>query len=436
MNKIKNSKTIAKFTCIAILMLAAAIFTPMVAAAETNQIHNENRHKEVINAREQNQISKDRLEVVRNNLQSARQFSLESRVRFMNAKEQFNNARTSDNSLALKGATKDYLNHTIEYTILHLESLIQRAEVTQNNGNVPFNASDIFQGYIADLEVLKDDVAAAESIDEFQAITKEIKEIWNNINLQSKYFLMWTVNNKVDEFLLRSDSISARIEDEIEEMESTGKETTKLRELLADYNGELADAKLNHERANEQFETHEGFDDDGNLIGTIEARRFLNETNGHIKKTNHALTKANSCLRRIFADLKEHRIGLVTLGRTGSLEASGDGKATLSGNLDVEINAKSGVLVIIDYEGDAQINVTGNGTKEDLSGNTVKYSGFDGHATINGSGITVALNGTDIELTAEGTGSSLLCGIGTYTVWSENEQSITEDWAPSTDSLD
>lgn len=45
------------------------------------------------------------------------------------------------------------------------------------------------------------------------------------------------------------------------------------------------------------------------------------------------------------------------------MEASGDGKATLSGDLDVEISAKSGVVVIIDYENNAEINVTGNGTK-------------------------------------------------------------------------
>lgn len=268
MNKVKNSKTIAKFAYITILMLFAAMLTPMVTAADPNQIRSVNRHGKVINAQENYQISKDRLEAVRNNLHSARQINLKSRARFMEAKEQFINARTSDNSLALKGATEHYMNHTIEYTILHLESLIKRAEVAQDNGNAPFAASDIFQGYIDDLEELKDDVAAAETRDDFQAITTEIREMWKNINLQSKYLLMWTVNNKVDAFLQRSDSISDRIKDEIEKLESAGEDTTSLRQLQSKYIDALADAKLNNERTNELFDDHEGFDDDGNLIGT------------------------------------------------------------------------------------------------------------------------------------------------------------------------
>lgn len=243
---------------------------------------------------------------------------------------------------------------------------------------------------------------------------------------------MGTVNNRVDAFLERSESIAERIQDEIDRLNAAGEDTTKLERLLDKYNDALDEAIASHENANELFGEHTGFDDVGQLTNAGEANQFLREANLQIRETNQALREANSILREIFAELKQHRPGSVDLRGTGTLTASGNGKVTLSGDMAIEVSAKSGVLTIADYDGDAEIEVTGNGTRTEMNDGTVKYSGFDGTATISGSSITVTINSDDIELKAEGSGSAVLNGNGTYTATPDGGQTVESNWAPMT----
>jgi len=96
----------------------------------------------------------------------------------------------------------------------------------------------------------------------------------------------------------------------------------------------------------------------------------------------------------------------------------------------VEIIAKSGVLTINDYDGNAEVDVTGYGTKDELDNGAVRYSGFDGTAGISGSSVTVVILGDDIELTSKGTGSAVLRGYGTYYVEKDGRHILSNNWAP------
>lgn len=98
---------------------------------------------------------------------------------------------------------------------------------------------------------------------------------------------------------------------------------------------------------------------------------------------------------------------------SGTLTAQGDGVAGLKGNGTITISG-SGTLYIRDLAGDANINVTGKGTKRELRNGWMLYAGFDGQAQVSGSQITVALSGVNINLKATGTGKFLLRGEGTY----------------------
>jgi hypothetical protein len=102
-------------------------------------------------------------------------------------------------------------------------------------------------------------------------------------------------------------------------------------------------------------------------------------------------------------------------GGSGTLTASGDGLAGIRGSGTVTISG-NGILWIRDRAGDASIQVSGNGTKRELSNGWIRYAGFQGEAVVSGSQITVALSGYDIRLTASGTGKFVLRGNGTYTV--------------------
>jgi hypothetical protein len=97
----------------------------------------------------------------------------------------------------------------------------------------------------------------------------------------------------------------------------------------------------------------------------------------------------------------------------GSLTAQGDGMAILRGRGTVDLSG-NGILWIKDVAGDAVIEVTGSGHKEEFPDGWIQYAGFHGTAHVEGSRIGVILAGVDIELTAQGRGLARLWGHGSY----------------------
>ena len=97
----------------------------------------------------------------------------------------------------------------------------------------------------------------------------------------------------------------------------------------------------------------------------------------------------------------------------GSLTAQGDGMAILRGRGTVDLSG-NGILWIKDAAGDAVIEVTGSGQKEEFPDGWIQYAGFHGTAHVEGSRIGVIVAGVDIELAAQGRGMARLWGHGSY----------------------
>ena len=97
----------------------------------------------------------------------------------------------------------------------------------------------------------------------------------------------------------------------------------------------------------------------------------------------------------------------------GSLTAQGDGIAILRGRGTVDLSG-NGTLWIKDAAGDAVIEVTGSGQKEEFPDGWLQYAGFHGTAHVEGSRIGVIVAGVDIQLAAQGRGMARLWGHGTY----------------------
>ena len=416
MNKKRNTLMIAAFAKATVIMLLLGLFAPALAYAATPQ--------------EQYQTVQEQYQTSQVRVQEAQQSYQDSREKFFEARAHLEDSRTSATIFDMKNATRNFLLHTIDYTILRLEVLEARAIRTEDSGFAPFTISDNIEDYIDQLEGLKDDVEAAETSEDFQAVIREIRDIWQHADLESRYFILGTANYRVDSFLERGESISDRIEAEIDRLADADVDTSELEQLLDEYNEALDEAKDSHEEVKELFGTHNGFDDDGVLEDAEDARKFLGEANSLMRVTHQQLKDVTAVLRDIFAELKQHRPGSADLSGTGTLTASGNGVATMSGNMEVEISAHGGILTITDYDGNAEVDVTGYGAKEDLGNGAVRYSGFDGTASISGSSVTVAILGDDIELAAKGTGSVVLRGYGTYDVEKDGRRISSNDWAP------
>jgi len=100
---------------------------------------------------------------------------------------------------------------------------------------------------------------------------------------------------------------------------------------------------------------------------------------------------------------------------TGELHAWGDGLAGVRGDGEVTVTG-NGILYFRDHSGDAEWSVSGDGERYDLPSGWIIYYGFDGTFEAEGSRITVALSGYDVELWAKGTGVAVLRGNGEYEV--------------------
>jgi tetratricopeptide (TPR) repeat protein len=416
MNKKKNTLMIAGFAKATVIMLLLGLFASTLAYAETST-------EQYKNVQEEYQTSQERV-------RDAQQSYQDSMEKFHDAKAHLEDSRTSGTIFDLKNATRNFLFRTIDYTIIRLEVLKDSAIRAEEGDFAPFMISDNIGDYMDQLKDLEDDVEAAETREEFQAVISEIRDIWQHANLESRYFILGTANNRVDSFLERGESISDRIEAEIERLAEAGVDTEKMEQLQYEYNDALQDAKDSHNKATQPFDEHNGFDDGGVLENAEDASEFLDEAGGLVRETQQQLSDGHPILREIFAELKEHRPGSADLSGTGKLTATGNGKATMSGDMEAKISARGGILTITDYDGNAEVDVTGYGTKEDIGDGVVRYSGFDGTAGISGSSVTVVVLGDDIELTAEGIGSVILRGYGTYDVEKDGSHTSSNDWAP------
>jgi hypothetical protein len=103
----------------------------------------------------------------------------------------------------------------------------------------------------------------------------------------------------------------------------------------------------------------------------------------------------------------------VSAGGTGVVIARGTGAAQFSGDIDGMVVDGQGVLVVIDHGGDAKVAVRGAGHMT-VKDNVRTYVGFNGHARISGSNVTVKLAGARVHLAAKGDGTFVLKGHGTF----------------------
>ena len=115
---------------------------------------------------------------------------------------------------------------------------------------------------------------------------------------------------------------------------------------------------------------------------------------------------------------------------TGELHAWGDGLAGVRGDCEITVSG-NGVLYFRDHEGDATFSAAGFGERRDLSSGWIVYFGFNGTFEAQGSRITVALSGYDIDLWAEGTGVAILFGEGGYETRHGDDPWSTERLWPS-----
>lgn len=404
--KTNNNKLFTILTSLIAVMFVLSMFSGVVAAETPRENYQ--------NTREQYQQHKEQYENARDKFSDAED-------RFKQARQNYRDNKDAHSAQELKGRTSEFLERAIDQMIAHLEVMKNRVENSKND-LIPFDASANIDNHIAQLEIIRTDVQQAETRQEFVDAADSLRDQWKKIKLETQYYAGIIVNSKIDGFLSKADNVSTRMDGVIENLDAKGEDTSGLEVYTMNFKELVDKAKENSENIADLYTNHEGFGSDGMANDDVAAKEFLRE--GHLlQKDSHKILKdAATELRQFFREAKKLNGGNVVVTGTGTLEASGTGKATIEGDITVRLSARNGILVV---SNEGTVTTNGTGTKEELGNGDVKYQGF-GSATIEGSDVTVEISGEDIKLTATGTGSATLSGNGTYNT--ENDFSVTSEW--------
>ncbi len=393
----KNRHRLNILTSLIAVLFILSLFSGIASA--------NNPREQYEKAQRQYQIQKDKYDSTREKFNKAEE-------RYNAAKLKFKSTKNDKSRAELKDRTKEYLERAIDQMIAHLQALKSRIEDPGYTGTIPFNASKNIDARITQLENIRTDIQQADTRQEIEESIRELRDIWTRIRLETRYYLGILANHRVGMFLEKADNVSAGVNETIQQLRDQGKDTAKLERDASRFDNQVDEAKESYQKVLNLYASHRGFDSSGMVTSNQEAQAFISESDSLQKNTLKELNDVSRQLRDLFEDTKklEGKGKKAIVSGTGTLEANGNGRAVLEGNLTMTLSGINGTLIV---SGNANVTTDGTGTREVLGNGDVKYQGF-GQATIEGDNINIKISGNGINLTATGTGFAVLNGNGTY----------------------
>ncbi len=402
----KNKTKLSILTSLIAVLFILSLFSG-IAAAQTPKEQYEKATEQYRKTKEKYEDTKDKFEKAKDD--------------FEKANRQFREGKDNKSKEELILKTREYLEKAIDHSISNLNVLKSRVEASENKGVLPFDASKNIDAHIAQLEQLRAKVQKATTTVEFRDAYKELKDLWVKIRLEIRYSYEIVLNHRIEDFITKTDNVSAKIDAEIQKLKSQGKDTTKIEEMAASFNNLMKEAKDSQQRTGDLFTSHDGFSSDGIVTDNKKAEEFIRQVDNSQKDTIKKLKAASRQLQDFVKEWRKLSGGKVVVRGTGTLVANGSGRAVIEGNVTVTLSGINGTLKV---SSNANV-ITDGGTNETLGNGEVKYQGF-GSATITGSNIRVEVSGNNIALTATGKGSAVLSGHGTYRT--EKDFSVSSEW--------
>lgn len=232
------------------------------------------------------QANKDKYDNAKKNFEEAKDI-------FEKANKQLGKLKDEKSTEELKQNTKDYLLRAIEFAKSQLQVIKSRMDNSEK-GSIPFNAVTIIDGHTAQLEQLKGKVEKANSTQELRDAHKELKKIVVDINLETRYYMGIVLNNRIDNFIIKADNVSIRLDSAISKLKAQGNETTNLEKEFADFKNAVKVAKESQTKTKELYAIHTGFANDGTVTNERNANKFLEQGNKLQRETLKNLRHAGN----------------------------------------------------------------------------------------------------------------------------------------------
>tara|TARA_Y100000310_G_scaffold169709_1_gene169928 strand:- start:3355 stop:4614 length:1260 start_codon:yes stop_codon:yes gene_type:complete len=325
-----------------------------------------------------------------------------------------------DKSEAFEKADK-FLTNSLSVLDDYNEVLIVWAENIEMSPDLRQNILDELSWHTGKIQDLQAEVDSATTTDELITTALKIKEHWLDQRVSAKRITGRLLSSRSEHVLRRANNLADQLQEKIDEKVAIDALDTnnQYQTALNDYKADIVLAEEDYDKAVDRWQSINSIPDLAPL--DKEAKQFSRDANQHLKDAHTTLVEMVRLWKDEFGTAPETEIEEdispydVVKGGTGQLIASGDGVALVDGNGKVTITGGEGTLKITDFSGDASIDVSGEGNMTS-EGDTDTYTGFDGAATIEGTSIKVELDGINLQLVADGTGSVMMAGDGEFTI--------------------
>jgi hypothetical protein len=227
---------------------------------------------------------KEQLKIQRNNYQT-------SRKNFLAIRKNLRSGNYDEQDLNI---TREYLNASIDYMIAHLERVQYNLEQADSNGTEARITA--IEDIISQLQEEKTAIGKAEDLEDLTNETESVRGVWNNVRNRTAVETGETACEKIDGSVNKSESISNKIEKEIESLNKTGVNTTNLETKLASYNALMDSARENNEAAKKIYTKENATEEE------------LQKADGYMQNALKEIKEANQVLKEIFGELEQYRI--------------------------------------------------------------------------------------------------------------------------------
>jgi hypothetical protein len=287
----KSTKSLRLLTPIIIALFILGLFSGVVAAQAT-------AGEQYEKANERYQVNKDQYDNTRKKFEEAKDI-------FEKANKQLGNLKDEKSKDELKQKGKDYLLKAINLSESQLLVMKSRAENSENKGSIPFNAIKIIDDHTAQLELLNAKVEKANSTQELRDVHKELKKIVVDINIETRYYMGIVLNHRIDNFSIKADNVSIRLDSAIQKLKAQGNDTTNLEKEVVDFKDAVKKAKESQSKTMELYATHKGFAADGTVTNENDAKKFLEQGNKLQRETIKDLRQAGNQVIKFVKDLRK-----------------------------------------------------------------------------------------------------------------------------------
>jgi hypothetical protein len=300
----KPTKSFRILTPVIMALFILSLFSGVVAAATAKEQYEK--------ANEIYQMNKEQYQNTRKKFEEAKNI-------FENANKQLGKLKDEKSKDELKLKSKDYLLRAIDFGQSQLQVMKSRVENSEK-GYIPFNAITIIDGHTAQLELLKGKVKKANTTQELITVHTELKKIVVDINLETRYYMGIVLNQRIDNFTIKTDDVSTRLDSAIEKLKAKGNDTNQLEKEATDFKEAVKKAKESQTKIKELYANHNGFADDGTVSKANDAKKFLDQGNKLQRDTIRELRQAGNQVIKFVKDLRRLVVGG---GLTENLTAGG-----------------------------------------------------------------------------------------------------------------